>query len=233
MGSFVNDCYIDKRVKIKHSDKIAYIKDGLVGKCGTVIKTSGSSIGVLIDGMKNTASAYGVYWFERNEIKVIKDESEDTNMEGFKNIAIVNLLEDYNKKDYAFALYDEDLNVLNSMKRNVPALVVVNANEKNNRLLGVVKEIVSIEDYYSINKNKGRKITAEVVGFVNMDRYIAREEEKVRLAELEKKKAAIEKELEAEINKRKSVEYYEEMAKQYSDNPKLAELVAELKSLGA
>ena len=68
---------------------------------------------------------------------------------------------------------------------------------------------------------------------MNMDGYIARENEKVRLAELEKKKVAIEKELEAEINKRKSVEYYEEMAKKYSDNPKLAELVMELKSLGA
>ena len=50
--------------------------------------------------------------------------------------------------------------------------------------------------------------------------------------ELAKKKAAIEKELEAEINKRKSIEYYEAMAKEYSDNPKLAELVAELKQLG-
>jgi hypothetical protein len=38
--------------------------------------------------------------------------------------------------------------------------------------------------------------------------------------------------LEEEINKRKSVEYYETMAQKYSDNPRLAELVAELKSLG-
>jgi hypothetical protein len=40
-------------------------------------------------------------------------------------------------------------------------------------------------------------------------------------------------ELEKEINKRKSIEYYEEMAKQYSDNPRLAELVGELRGLGA
>lgn len=228
-----NDYYMDKRVEIKDSDKSVYIKDKIIGKCGTVIKASGGSIGVLVDGMKNIASAYGVYWFKKNEIEIIENESEDFKMEGYKNIAIVNLLEDYNKKDYAFALYDEDIDVLNSMRRNVPALVVVNANGKNNRILGIVKEIMSVEDYYSIDKNKGRKITAEVVGFVNMDRYNLAEEEKVRLAELEKKKAAIEKELEAEINKRKSVEYYEEMAKKYADNPKLAELVAELKSLGA
>ena len=227
-----NDYYMDKRVEIKDSDKSVYIKDKIIGKCGTVIKASGSSIGVLVDGMKNVASAYGVYWFKKNEIEIIENESEDFKMEGYNNIAIVNLLDDYNKKDYAFALYDEDIDVLNSIQHNCPAMVVVNANGKDKRVLGIIKDIMTIEKYYSIDANRGRKITAEVVGLVNMDRYIAREEEKVRLAELAKKKAAIEKELEAEINKRKSVEYYEEMAKKYADNPKLAELVAELKSLG-
>lgn len=233
MGKYLDALdYMNKRVKIKNSDKVVYLRDKVIGKSGTVIKTSGNSIGVLIDGKSNKASSYGVYWFDRNEIKIIKDESEDIIMEGFKYVAIVNLREDYNKKDYAFALYDEDCEVLNSIK-NHPAMVVVNANSKDNRLLGTIKEVMSVEDYYSIDKNRGRKITAEVVGVVNMDGYIAREEEKVRLAELEKKKAAIEKELEAEINKRKSVEYYEAMAQKYSDNPKLAELVAELKNLGA
>ena len=225
--------YMDKRVKIKNSNKVIYIKDKIIDKYGTVIMTSGSSIGVLVDGMKNNASTYGVYWFDRSEIIIIKDESEDIKMEGFKNVAIVNLLEDYNKKDYAFALYDEDFEVLCHMNCNGDALVVVNAKGKDNRVLGVIKNVLTIEDYYSIDANRGRKITAEVVGIVNMNGYIAREVEKVRLAELEKKKAVIERELEAEINKRKSVEYYEEMARQYSDNPKLAELVAELKSLGA
>ena len=224
--------YMDKRVKIKNSNKVIYIKDKIIDKCGTVIMTSGSSIGVLVDGMKNSASTYGVYWFDRNEIKIIKDESEDIKMEGYKNIAIVNLLEDYNKKDYAFALYDEDFEVLCHLNCG-DALAVVNANGKDNRVLGIVKDVMTVTDYYAIDKNKGRKITAEVVGIVDMSGYIAREAEKVRLAELEKKKAAIEKELEAEINKRKSIEYYEAMAKEYSDNPKLAELVAELKNLGA
>lgn len=225
--------YMNKRVKIKHSNKVIYIKDRIIDKCGTVTITSGSSIGVLVDGMKNSASTYGVYWFDRSEIKIIKDESEDIKMEGYKNIAIVNLLEDYNKKDYAFALYDEDFEALCHLNCNGDALVVVNANGKDNRVLGIVKDVLTIEDYYSINANKGRKITAEVVGVVAMNGYIAREAEKVRLAELAKKKAAIEKELEAEINKRKSIEYYEAMAKEYADNPKLAELVAELKNLGA
>ena len=230
----LKETYMDKRVVIKHTNKVTYRKCGLAGKIGTVIKTSGNEIGVLVDGEHNSASAYGAYWFTTNEIKIIKDESEDVKMEGFQNIAIVNLLEDYNKKDYAFALYDEDYECLCSLNyKGKDALAVVNANGKDNRVLGVIKDVFLIEDYYSIDANKGRKITAEVVGIVNMDGYIAREAEKIRLAELEKRKATIEMELEAEINKRKSVEYYEEMARKYADNPKLAELVAELKSLGA
>lgn len=163
--------------------------------------------------------------FSDKLVRKIKDKSEDIKMEGFKNVAIVNLLEDYSKRDYAFALYDNEVGMIQTMAHH-PVMVVVNARGKDNRILGIVKEIMSVEYY-------GKNVTAQVVGVVNMDSYLTRVEEENRLKELAKKKAAIEKELEAEINKRKSVEYYEEMAKKYSDNPKLAELVAELKGLGA
>ena len=221
-----NENYIGREVTVKSSNKIMYGK--VIGKRGTVTKQSGNSIGVMIDGQRNKASSYGVYWFEKRELKFLKDESEDIKMEGFQNVAIVNLLEDYNKKDYAFALFDEDFKVLIDTNKDTPLphFVVVNARGKDNRVLAIVKEVMPVESY------NGTKITAEIVGIVNMNGYIARENEKTRLEEFAKKKAAIEKELEAEINKRKSVEYYEEMAKKYSDNPKLAELVAELKNLG-
>ena len=216
--------YIGKRVKIKYSGKTTYKNMGIIGTYGTVTKVSSEEIGVLVDGVRNALSSHGVFWFNRSDLKIVEDESEDINMEGFKNVAIVNLLDDYNKKDYGFALYDNELGMIQTMV-HYPAMVVVNARGKDNRILGTVKEIMTVEEY-------GKGVTAQVVGVVNMDGYIARVEEENRLKELAKKKAAIEKELEAEINKRKSVEYYEEMAKKYSDNPKLAELVAELKGLG-
>lgn len=219
--------YIGRRVQVVSTYKSNYAD--LVGKKGTVKRESSGSLGVLIDGKYNPASAYGVFWFGISELKFLNDKMEDDEMKDFEYVAIVNLLEDYHKKDYAFALYESDYNFLTNMAEH-PAMVVVNARGKNNCILGTVNNICSAEDYYKENKNA--KITAEVVGVVNMDNYIARENEKVRLEELAKKKAAIERELEAEINKRKSVEYYEEMAKRYSDNPKLAELVAELKGLG-
>lgn len=143
------------------------------------------------------------------------------NMTGFNRVAIVNLLEDYSKKDYGFALYETEFRILSSRD-----LVVVNARGKDNRVLGIVKEIMTLEEY-------GKGVNAQVVAVVNMDAYNARIEEENKAREVVKKKAAIEKELEEEINKRKTVEFYEEMANKYSDNPRLAELVAELKRLGA
>ena len=85
---------------------------------------------------------------------------------------------------------------------------------------------MSLEEY-------GKGVNAQVVAVVNMDAYNTRIEEENKAKEVAKKKAAIEKELEEEINKRKTIEFYEEMANKYSDNPRLAELVAELKGLGA
>lgn len=156
-----------------------------------------------------------------NCLSVEKIESEDIKMEGFKNVAVVNLLDDWNKKDYGFALYDEDLKLITRDNQ----LVVTNARGKDNRVLGTVKQVMTVEEY-------GKCVTAQVVGVVNMDAYDARVEEENRLKEITKKKAEIEKALDAEIKKRKDSEYYERMAKEYSDNPYIIQLVKELKELG-
>lgn len=220
------------RVKIKHTKTKTYITYGLIGKYGTIKKLSSTAksrgiIGVAVDGKGNPASSYGLFWFYEDELDFVNNESEENVMEGFKYVAIVNLLEDYNKKDYAFALYEDDYCMMSFVEAvQSTVMVVVNPRTKNSRVLATVKKIIPVEEY------SGTKITAEVVGIVDMNRFIRREAEKVRLEELAKKRAAIEAELEKEINKRKSVEYYEEMARKYSDNPRLAELVGELRGLG-
>lgn len=223
---------IGKRVKIKSTITKTYLAYGLIGKYGTIKRVSDNCksrgfVGVAVDGISNPASSYGLFWFYEGEFNFIKNESEDIVMEGFKHVAIVNLMEDSYKKDYAFALFENDYRLISYVGEvSSPVMVVVNARQKNNRLLAVVKKVVPVEEY------NGTKITAEVVGVVNMNDFVRREAEKVRLEELAKKRAAIEAELEKEINKRKSVEYYEEMARKYSDNPRLAELVGELRGLG-
>lgn len=227
-----NKDLIGKRVRIKYTNTKTYTKQDIVGKFGTIRRVSDhcssrGHIGVEIDGKVNSASSYGIYWFDRNELIFIENESEDIVMEGYKYVAFVNLVEDYHKKDYAFALHENDYRMIMCLETSkYPAMVVVNARGKDNRQLATVKKIVTVEEYV------GTKITAEVVGTVNMNDYVRREANKARMAELAKKRVALEAEIEKEINKRKSIEYYEEMARKYSDNPRLAELVGELRELG-
>lgn len=219
--------HYNERIKVRHISTSTYHKFAIVGMYGVVKKYASGKYGVLLDNVKNPASREGLFWIKSNELKFVEDESEDINMTGFNKVAIVNLLDDYNKKDYGFALYESEWVLMEQDILDVKpnTMVVVNARGKDNRVLGVVKEIMTVEEY-------GKGVTAQVVGVVNMNGYNARVKEEERLKELAKKKATIEKELEKEINKRKSVEYYEEMAKKYSDDPRLAELVEELKGLG-
>lgn len=220
--------HYNERVRVKYISTSSYRKFEIVGMYGVIRKYASGKYGVLLDDERNPASREGLFWIKSSELKFVENESEDIKMEGFKNVAIVNLLDDYNKKDYGFALYDEDMDLLAKTwnGEEFRGLVVTNARGKDNRVLGKVKMIMSTEDY-------GKGVTAQIVGVVNMDAYNVRIEEENRLKEIAKKKAEIEKALDAEIKKRKDAEYYEEMAKKYSDNPLIGQLVAELKGLGA
>ena len=150
---------------------------------------------------------------------------KENKMTGFSKVAIVNLVDDYNKKDYGFALYDEDINEIVKYDTNHPLYVVVNARGKDNRVLGILKEIKAVEEY-------GKSVTAQVVGVVNMNGYNVRVDVENRLKEIAKQKASIEKELKSEIDKMNNIFLYEKMAKEHPENPRLAELVNALKELG-
>ena len=160
-----------------------------------------------------------------NVLSVEKVESEDNKMTGFSKVAIVNFVDDYNKKDYGFALYDEDINEIIKYDTNHPLYLIVNARGKDNRVLGILKEIKTVEEY-------GKGVTAQVIGVVNMNAYNARLDEENRQKEIAKQKASIEKELKSEIDKMNNIALYEKMAKEHPENPRLAELVNALKELG-
>lgn len=108
-------------------------------------------------------------------------------MTGYDLVAIVNLLEDCNKKDYGFALYKEEYELLRSANLE-NTLVVVNARSKDRRVLGKVKEILSLEEY-------GKRPTAQVVGVVNMDAYAKRKEEEDRIDRIKRINRLIDKKL--------------------------------------
>ena len=106
-------------------------------------------------------------------------------MTGYDLVAIVNLLEDCNKKDYGFALYKEEYELLRSANLE-NTLVVVNARSKDRRVLGKVKAILSLKEY-------GKNPTAQVVGVANMDAYAKRKEEEERGNKINELKYLIEK----------------------------------------
>lgn len=189
------------------------------GQTGVVIDTYniGTQKYVMVQ-LKNRKQGYNV-------LSVEKVESEDNKMTGFSKVAIVNLVDDYNKKDYGFALYDEDINEIVKYDTNHPLYLIVNARGKDNKVLGVLKEIKTVEEY-------GKGVTAQVVGVVNINAYNARIDEENRQKEIAKQKASIEKELKSEIEKMNNIALYEKMAKEHPENPRLAELVNALKELG-
>lgn len=189
------------------------------GQVGTVINTYNVGLqDYIMVQLKDRKQGYNI-------LSVKKIESEDDRMTGFSKVAIVNLVDDYNQKDYGFALYDEDINEIVKYNTNHPLYLIVNARGKDNRVLGVLKEIKTIEEY-------GKGVTAQVVGVVNMNAYNARIDEENHQKEIAKQKASIEKELKSEIEKMNNIALYEKMAKEHPENPRLAELVNALKELG-
>lgn len=106
-------------------------------------------------------------------------------MTGYDLVAIVNLLEDCNKKDYGFALYKEEYELLRSANLE-NTLVVVNARSKDRRILGKVKEILPLEEY-------GKNPTSQVVGVANIDAYAKRKEEEERIDRIKELNRLIEK----------------------------------------
>lgn len=142
-------------------------------------------------------------------------------MKDFNKVAIIDFQRDFTGCDYAIALYDDEAKLID----NSSIVVVNDIEDENARDIGYIKEIISVKDC-------NQKIEGQVVGVVNMDAYNKRHIEGKRLKEMAEKKATIEKELEQEINKYKTVTYYEDMAKKYPNNSRLQDLVNKLLELG-
>lgn len=142
-------------------------------------------------------------------------------MKEFNKVAIIDFQRDFTGCDYAIALYDDEAKLID----NSSVVVVNDIEDENARDIVYIKEIISVKDC-------NQKIEGQVVGVVNMDAYNKRHIEEKRLKETAEKKATIEKELEQEINKYKTVTYYEDMAKKYPNNSRLQDLVNKLLELG-
>lgn len=208
-----------------------------IGEIGEIVVDGVSFITMRFEYITNPHSNRGLFYYKKNEIEIIdensimkSEEEEDmvvNGMEGFNKVAVCTLLEDLYSKEFSFALFDEEYDSLvdenGVLKTN--NLVVVNARGKHNRQLAVVKRIMNVNEVDMVT-------TAQVVGIVDMNRYIKSEEEAKKKAENEKKKKEIQLSIKAKIDKIKDEEWYERMAKEYSSkDPELGELLSQLQSL--
>jgi hypothetical protein len=171
----------DREIKYKNKEVIIIKADRkskyhkTLNKTGIVVNcSSGSELGVQIDGLYNDASNKGLFWFKPYELEFAEKYENKNNggckMEGNFKIAVVNLVEDYNKKDYGFALYED---------AKIGDLVVT--NPRSSYSLGIIKNILNQEEY-------GSAVTKEVIGVVSMDTYNKRVVDRERAVKLEKEK---------------------------------------------
>ena len=202
-------------MKLEIDDRVIVISEcNSKGEFGTVVKHfnyAGNSCGYVVVKLDSGESkSYNV-----KSLKLTELNKEDIEMVvGDYRIAIVNLEEDYYKKDYGFYLYDDV---------EIGDTVVVNPNNK--LTLGKIKAIKTQEEY-------GKNVTKDVVGIVNMDTYKKRVEERNKSIELAKQRKTIQRELDIKISKLKDLEFYERMAKELSErDPEIAVMVNKLKEL--
>lgn len=201
----------------KYQNKLLIAPD-VFNYMGTIYKTWDDLYGVCLTGITNASSREGLFWFNGSELKKNNFEGDfimSERMEKYNYVAIVNLVEDYNKKDYGFALYDSECEKLYD-----GCYVLVNPQNKVS--LGVIKEVKTIEEY-------GKNVTKEVIGVCDMTAYNDRIEARQRELDRQKKEAQLRKELDERISKLKDMEYYNRMAKELADkDPEIANLVSEL-----
>lgn len=201
----------------KYQNKLLISPD-VFNYTGVISKTWDDQYGVCLNGIVNTTSKEGLFWFYGSELRKNNFEGEfimSERMEKYNYIAIVNLVEDYGKKDYGFAIYDSE------WKKCYDGCYVL-VNPQNKITLGVIKEIKTVEEY-------GKNVAKEVVGVCDMSNYYDRVEARQRELDRQKKEAQLRKELDERISKLKDMEYYNRMAKELAEkDPEIANLVSEL-----
>lgn len=101
----MRECFsIGDRVKVLADN----YKDRTVGLVGTVRSVYDGSIAVNLDGLTNTRSSYGCYYYKAKQLEFLKGEMNI--MDGIYRVALVNFLEGSNRTtDYEYACYDDSI----------------------------------------------------------------------------------------------------------------------------
>lgn len=137
-----------------------------------------------------------------------KGEKNMKKLTGFKKIAVIEIGDGNWKKDYHYALYDDDA------KPGDKVLVTGRAEGK----VYEIKDVIIVDDN---NKNNFQDIKSEVMCLVDLSKFNERAEKRKEAIKLREQMDKKRKEIEA----RKNDEYYAEL------DPEYAEMLTKLKSL--
>lgn len=142
-----------------------------VGDTGTVRNIYSNSIRVAIDDKVNTASQYGQFYFEANQLDII-NEKETIIMTGNYTIAEVQFLEGSNSNHkYSYACYDPtiavgDICVVKTAHHGLSIAKVTGFIDSDEEL---TREIVCRADFTEYNKRvEARKRMAELKDLMNI-----------------------------------------------------------------
>ncbi len=161
-------------------------------------------VGIKIDGHRNSASGYGVYWFSKDHLQII---GETTEMIKNFNTATIEFLDGNTYSQYPYALYDESI--------KTGDLVVLNTGH-HGFALGKIANISTDTASHNLVKC-GR----EVICKVDMTAFEERRERA-------KKLAALEKQIDEQVREFTKLEFLESMA---AKHPELKDLLEEYKKL--
>ena len=158
------------KIELSTGDRVEVISDNYKGRTagltGTVRSNYEGSIAVNLDGMTNTRSSYGCFYYKNNQLKKL---GGDIIMEGNYNIAHVKFLEGSNTNSiYHYALYEGteatigDICVVKSAHHGFGLARIVDIQPKSNE--AITREIICKADFKAYEERVAcRKRKAELM----------------------------------------------------------------------
>ena len=139
------------------------------GQFGNIKRNRNSGhIGIKLDNFTNSASQYGIFWFNIANLKLVENNESDGDdfMTDDYKVAGIKFMEGYNKDvEYYYALYDDtieidDIVVVKTGHHGLIVAKVSSISETNVDKVKYGREVISKVDFttYNTQKEKIKKI---------------------------------------------------------------------------
>lgn len=212
MGYWNYETHFGSGARVKLIRQRKYPEYKLVDLIGTVRTDSGSNVSVIFDGVKNTRSAYGCFYFKAVDlVEVEANEHNNKNMEennmeiitNYINVVKVQYMSDRKPSDYKYVNFDPELKVGD-----------VCITKYSGDCYGVAKVVEILDD-------TDVKTDREIVAKVDMSAYNQRVANRTKSAELKAK-------MEERAKQLQDIALYQLLAK---DDSAMMELLKEYQAI--